>query len=130
MAVLSNWHGALHRILEARGIREFFDRVLISSEVGWSKPHPAIFRTALEELDLQPEETVHVGDSVTEDVEGALAVGMRALLIPRRAGGTSPGEPSKAPSGRREPGNGVEALPDFAHLPARLDNGWPPAGQS
>jgi len=50
---------------------------------GWIKPHESIFRAALGLLGVQAEETVMVGDSVEDDVEGATAVGIRALLIDR-----------------------------------------------
>ena len=47
------------------------------------KPHPSIFRAALQLLDVTPAEAVMVGDSFKHDVEGALNVGMRAVLLNR-----------------------------------------------
>jgi HAD superfamily hydrolase (TIGR01549 family) len=50
---------------------------------GRVKPHPTIFQAALERLDAAPSESVMVGDSLEEDVAGARALGMRAILIDR-----------------------------------------------
>ena len=50
---------------------------------GRVKPHPTIFQAALEHLGAAPDESVMVGDSLAEDVEGARALGMRAILIDR-----------------------------------------------
>jgi HAD superfamily hydrolase (TIGR01549 family) len=50
---------------------------------GRVKPHPTIFQAALQRLDAAPSESVMVGDSVEEDIEGARALGMRAILIDR-----------------------------------------------
>jgi putative hydrolase of the HAD superfamily len=50
---------------------------------GRVKPHPTIFQAALVELGVAPEDAVMVGDSLEEDIEGARALGMRAILIDR-----------------------------------------------
>jgi hypothetical protein len=47
------------------------------------KPHPTIFQSALHQLGVEPVDAVMVGDSLEEDVEGARALGMRAILIDR-----------------------------------------------
>lgn len=54
-----------------------------SSEHGLMKPHPSIFRAALDLMDVHPGDALMVGDSVRHDVEGALRVGMRAALLHR-----------------------------------------------
>jgi putative hydrolase of the HAD superfamily len=83
LAVVSNWDSRLTRILEEHGLRTRFDTVVISAEVGWRKPHPAIFRRTLEALGVAPGEVLHVGDSVGDDVEGARAAGVRPVLLDR-----------------------------------------------
>ncbi len=50
---------------------------------GWTKPHASIFRVALERLEVRPDEAAMVGDSLEDDIEGARALGMRALLVDR-----------------------------------------------
>ena len=57
--------------------------MLTSRVHGKTKPHASIFRNVLELLAVRPEEAVMVGDSIEDDVDGALAVGMTALLVDR-----------------------------------------------
>jgi putative hydrolase of the HAD superfamily len=59
------------------------DCAIASRAHGWTKPHVSIFRAALELLEVEPAEAAMVGDSVHDDIEGALALGMRAFLIDR-----------------------------------------------
>jgi putative hydrolase of the HAD superfamily len=83
LAVVSNWDSRLRNILRARRLEPYFDAVVISAEVGWRKPHGAIFRRSLEALGAAPGEALHVGDSVGDDVEGARAAGIRPVLLDR-----------------------------------------------
>jgi putative hydrolase of the HAD superfamily len=59
------------------------DAIVDSRSHGRVKPHPTIFQAALAALAVAPEDAVMVGDSVEEDIEGARALGMRAILIDR-----------------------------------------------
>jgi putative hydrolase of the HAD superfamily len=59
------------------------DAVVGSRSHGFVKPHPTIFQAALDQLGVEPAEAVMVGDSLEEDVEGARALGLRAILIDR-----------------------------------------------
>jgi putative hydrolase of the HAD superfamily len=59
------------------------DAAVSSGAHGKTKPHPTIFRAALDRLDVAPEDGVMIGDSVDDDVEGAKSVGMRGLLLDR-----------------------------------------------
>jgi HAD superfamily hydrolase (TIGR01662 family) len=63
------------------GLLPLLDAAVFSSAVGWRKPSPRIFERALAELGSSAEETLMVGDRVREDVEGARAAGMRAVLL-------------------------------------------------
>jgi len=65
------------------------DAVITSRLHGKMKPHPMIFRSLLAQLDLEPPEAVMVGDSLGDDIGGAQALGMPAVLIDRV--GTNPG---------------------------------------
>jgi putative hydrolase of the HAD superfamily len=80
------------------------DAVVTSGVHGKTKPHPTIFRAALDRLGVAPTDAVMVGDSVEDDVDGARAVGMRALLLDRE---------------NRYP-EVEEKLPDLRALPAAL----------
>jgi HAD superfamily hydrolase (TIGR01549 family) len=73
-----------------RDLREFVvhhrldvDAVIGSRAHGYVKPHPTIFQAALQQLGVEPELAVMVGDSLEEDVEGARALGLRAILMDR-----------------------------------------------
>lgn len=82
LAVVSNSLGPNTRIdLETTGLTNYFDHIVVSSEVKWRKPHPEIFRRALELLDVRPSETVFVGDNINEDIKGAIDAGMQAVLV-------------------------------------------------
>ena len=59
------------------------DAALASRAHGWTKPHPTIFRAVLDQLGVQPTDAAMVGDSIEDDVEGARALGMRAVLLDR-----------------------------------------------
>lgn len=61
------------RALERLGIGRYFERIMISEEVGAAKPNPAIFQRALEAVHCRPDEALHVGDGMLSDVAGARA---------------------------------------------------------
>jgi putative hydrolase of the HAD superfamily len=54
------------------------------------KPHPSIFAAALQLVSVEPHDAVMVGDSVRQDVEGALKAGMQAILLHRGDGPSPP----------------------------------------
>jgi putative hydrolase of the HAD superfamily len=83
VGVVSNWHRALHGILEAVGLRAHLDFVVVSADIGRRKPHPEIFLQALRCAGAEARDAVHVGDSVQDDVEGARRAGIRPVLICR-----------------------------------------------
>ena len=67
--------------LVRRGLAPYFSVQVYSSEAGVAKPHPDIFRRALDLLGVMPEAAVYVGDRLVADVGGAHAAGMRGVLI-------------------------------------------------
>jgi putative hydrolase of the HAD superfamily len=71
---------SLEQSLTKHGLMRYIDALVVSSEVGWQKPHPAIFQEALRRLGVEAQETVFVGDSVWADIKGAQALGMKAVL--------------------------------------------------
>jgi putative hydrolase of the HAD superfamily len=81
--VLSNFDQRLRGILAGHGLDRYFEGMVISSEVGASKPHPRIFAAALKLAGAAPKDCLHVGDEQKADVEGAEAVGMAAYLVRR-----------------------------------------------
>ena len=79
-AILSN---ADHEHVAAWTFTLPVELILISEAIGAYKPHPLVFRTALERLGLQPDEVLHVGDSEIDDVAGAKAAGLRVAWVNR-----------------------------------------------
>jgi putative hydrolase of the HAD superfamily len=71
-------------LLKADGLDGFFDVVVVSAAINKRKPSPEIFQDALKTLGVSVEEAVFVGDTIDSDIEGAKAVGMRAVYIERR----------------------------------------------
>ena len=74
----------------ARDVREFaqhhgldVDAGISSFHHGRTKPHASIFRAVLDLLEVDPPEAVMVGDTIADDIKGALALGMRAILLDR-----------------------------------------------
>lgn len=81
LGVISNWDVLLPGILEATGLLEHFDHVSASGLVGFAKPDRRIFEHALQGLGVEAAEAVHIGDSVTADLQGAEQAGLRAILF-------------------------------------------------
>jgi HAD superfamily hydrolase (TIGR01662 family) len=74
----------------SRDVREFARHHALEIEAGISsfhhgrtKPHASIFRAVLDLLDVEPEHATMVGDTIADDIEGARAIGMRAILLDR-----------------------------------------------
>jgi len=66
--------------LEAQGIGDRADAVVLSCEVGLRTPHPAAYTAVASALDAAPSEVLFVGDTVANDVDGPAAAGMRTCL--------------------------------------------------
>lgn len=81
LGVISNADGRVEALLEAVGLRSYFELVIDSGVVGIDKPDPRIFHLAAEGMGIEPAEAVYVGDIYEIDVQGARAAGMRAVLI-------------------------------------------------
>jgi HAD superfamily hydrolase (TIGR01509 family) len=64
---------------EEVGLAEYLDVFVLAQEVGVRKPDPAIFARALDELEVEPDDAMFVGDSLTVDVQGAANVGMTTV---------------------------------------------------
>ncbi len=71
-------------LVDIRGLRPFFDVVVVSAGVGIRKPSPEIFRMALERWGAEPERAVMIGDTLNADVLGAQNAGMASIWITRR----------------------------------------------
>jgi putative hydrolase of the HAD superfamily len=83
LVVVSNWDVSLHHVLDRLGIAALLDGIITSAEAGVRKPSPEIFAAALSIAGVAPAQALHVGDSIEEDVAGALAAGIKPVLIAR-----------------------------------------------
>jgi putative hydrolase of the HAD superfamily len=72
---------ALRQLLEGEGLLQYFDSFIFSDEIGSSKPTPIVFEKAAEELGVEVNEIVHIGDREQNDVDGPHAVGARAVFF-------------------------------------------------
>lgn len=83
LAVVSNTHdpALVPRLASRFGLHMAIDRIITSVTVGWRKPHPIIFRTALRECGVAAQDAVFVGDNWQADVEGPRAAGMAAIYV-------------------------------------------------
>jgi putative hydrolase of the HAD superfamily len=84
VGAVSNWVWQLPELLHALDLVSHFDFIAASSRIGFEKPHPEIFRWALEQAKVAPGEAIHVGDHLDADVAGARGVGIQPVLIDRR----------------------------------------------
>jgi putative hydrolase of the HAD superfamily len=91
LGIISNFDSRLFPVLRGLGIEQFFDTITISSLSQAAKPAPKIFHLALEKHAVDPEDAVHVGDSLREDVEGARKAGLTSVLIDRSEAEIAPG---------------------------------------
>jgi len=89
VGAITNWDERLRPLLDELGLAPQFDSLTVSCEIGAEKPDAAIFQAALEAAGVSAREALHVGDSYDEDVRGAEAVGMRAVLVRRKGGNVS-----------------------------------------
>jgi putative hydrolase of the HAD superfamily len=79
--VISNADGKIGDVLTRCGIADCFTAITDSGLVGYEKPHPAIFESALRGMDVAPEDSVYVGDMYSVDYLGATRAGMQAILF-------------------------------------------------
>ena len=105
LVVVSNWDVSLHEMLHRSGLDALVDAAISSAEAGVAKPAPGIFERALELIGGEGGDGLHVGDSLRHDVVGALAAGLRPVLIARAA------RPPDTP-------DGVAVIASLAELPA------------
>jgi putative hydrolase of the HAD superfamily len=87
LVCVSNWDVSLTDVLERCALDGLIDGVVTSAGSGSRKPDPVIFSQALEIAGCSAGEALHVGDTPEEDVAGAAAAGIRALLLDRDGGG-------------------------------------------
>jgi HAD superfamily hydrolase (TIGR01509 family) len=108
VGAISNSHRSLDAFCEHFALRGQISVSVSSAEHGYMKPHRSIFETALSRARVGVGESMMVGDSLKHDIEGAVAIGMRAILL-RRSGET----PAALPPG-------VDVIQSLTELPALI----------
>jgi putative hydrolase of the HAD superfamily len=83
LVVVSNWDISLQAVLDRLGLAPLLDGIVTSAQAGARKPSPAIFELALATAQVRQRDAIHVGDSIEEDVAGALGAGIEPVLIHR-----------------------------------------------
>jgi putative hydrolase of the HAD superfamily len=108
IGLISNSHRCLASFERHFSLHGLIAAAISSSEHGYLKPHPSIFESALKLAGVSAHESVMVGDSYPHDVEGAMHVGMRGILVQRtsRASATVPVD--------------VPVIRDLSELPALI----------
>ena len=67
-------------VLERSGVKDLFEEIVMSSETGYAKPEPEMYRAILEKMNLEPEEVLMIDDN-PKNVEGAKNIGMSAVVF-------------------------------------------------
>jgi len=83
LVVASNWDCSLPDWLGDTGLGGLLDGAVSSAVAGEPKPAPAVFEAALQVAGVPAGDALHVGDSLANDIEGARAAGIRAVLVDR-----------------------------------------------
>ena len=81
LGVVSNFTGGLEALLTQLGVRDHFEFVITSAHVWLAKPDPRIFDLAVTRLGLPRRRLLYVGDHFGDDIQGARAAGLDAVLI-------------------------------------------------
>lgn len=85
LVILSNGDGKQQRKkIEYTGLNKYFTNIVISSEVGYSKPEKEIFDIACRMVNLEPKNCVMIGDKYKVDIEGAINAGMHGIWVNRK----------------------------------------------
>ena len=97
MHMTSNgFHEVQYKKLEACGLRDYFDMIILSEDAGVNKPSPLYFDYALRQSGASRETTLMIGDNLQTDILGAMNAGFDAMLFNRWQ--VDPNEGSKSPT--------------------------------
>lgn len=83
LAIITNWQRGFKYFCQELNIYNYFNELVVSAEVGYQKPDVDIFKEAVKRFNLEPNEILHVGDSLIEDVQGAKSAGFDVVLLDR-----------------------------------------------
>ena len=89
----NGFHEVQYKKLRACGLYDYFDTIVLSEDAGVNKPSPAFFDYAFKQTGAKPETTLMIGDNMLTDIQGAMAVGIDALLFNRWGYDIKSGDP-------------------------------------
>jgi HAD superfamily hydrolase (TIGR01549 family) len=112
VGLVSNTNRDLGEVLESFALAELVDGAVTSSEIGLFKPAPEIFAAALEAVGAAAAETVMIGDSYGDDVEGARGAGLAGAVLLDRDGRRAAGSRASGPVI-----GSLDELPELLGLP-------------
>jgi HAD superfamily hydrolase (TIGR01549 family) len=110
-AMISNfdYSPALYQSLEDFGIRSAFEKITVSADIGWRKPHPVLFEQTLAEMGIQASDALFIGDQLYVDVHGALNAGLDVVWLETETQDWMPDE-------RPQPTHSVRSIIDIIDL--------------
>ncbi len=85
LAAFTNADSRMRTVLRELELDVFFEQIFVSTEIGAAKPSPAAFRHVCEKMKVAPVDVLHVGDTLEDDVKGALDAGCRAAWLAPKA---------------------------------------------
>ena len=85
LAMASNFDARLHSVCDGLSEMASVSHRVVSSEVGFRKPSRSFYDALLSQIGASPDEVLMVGDDLANDVRGAEAAGIQAILIDRAA---------------------------------------------
>jgi len=123
IGLLSNFtHApAAMKIIDRAGLTPFFDVVVISGEVGYRKPHPLIFRRLIDQLGVQKNQILFVGDDSDADIIGAQQAGLQPVWMTYVQDKDIPIASSLLSRSIEEPDNKIPRISSWIDLFAFLD---------
>ena len=84
IGLISNTLPNTRYVLKRFDLEKYFDTIILSPEVGLSKPDKRIYEIAINNLNLKPQELLFIGDEYQADVQGPRSVGIKSFLINRK----------------------------------------------
>lgn len=123
LGLLSNFtHApAARKIIENLGINPFFEVILISGELGYRKPHPAVFSNLIEQLGVEKNQIVFIGDDLEPDIEGAKRAGLQPVWTTYVYDQNIPATPAVFSRGKDTPDSDVPRISTWEDLLSLLD---------
>jgi len=117
LGIISNFDSRLHTVLRALDLRDYFDSVTISTEIGSAKPNAQVFTAAVAKHQSLHNMVWHIGDSWRDDYEGAEQAGLTGIWLNRQGGqgnisqAVNKNHPAALTSNTREIANLLELMP-------------------